>query len=276
MPKFYYLWGIVSMYNSTNEIIALRKRINEKQSIITILLFSCMTLSLLFIGSIFILINIMIGSENLQIRHESLMKTSESYINSFAEKDSTIEILRLIVEEQDLQIQSLANINKEYVDELNYFRERQELYDKYSYAIIDECGNRTELTYSQIKLAEELMLEKGYDPDLLLGTIMVESRGNPDCVNISSGATGLGQFMNSTAEYVWCKLMGNDYYDPGIMKDPESNIRMMASYYDYLYKTEGDTFSVIKRYSGNATDWGTLQYINCINSFTSKVGEIVY
>lgn len=273
--KIFIILGDEKM-NYKKEIIRLKRKLNKKQFTVRVLFTSCIILTFVCLGFIICMGSMIHNYKTLETKCERLIEQNNSTLSVSTDKDDSIEQLRDIINEQDAQLQAVSDINKGYVDELNTFRNRQELYDKYSYAVINEMGERTELTYAQIKLGEELMLEKGYDPNLLFGTIMVESRGNPDCVNTESGATGLGQFMNSTAEYVWCTLMGNDYYDPEIMKDPESNIKMMACYYDYLYKTEGDTFNVVKKYSGNITDWGTLQYIQKINNFTCKVGVVIF
>ena len=119
------------------------------------------------------------------------------------------------------------------------------------------------------------MVAKGYDPHLMFGTIMVESRAQSDAVNISSGAMGYGQFLNSTAEWVWTDILGNNTYYSDIRKDGKSNIQMMAAYYDYLYTETGSTFNVAKCYSGNTTNEGTSEYIAKVNSFISTVGAVL-
>ena len=258
------------------EIVYLRERLSKKQFIITLLLSICAILILFSIALIFHINNMKYEYDYMSSRYDFMQSDREYAISRSSDKDNSIEKLENIIEEQDAQLQNLSNINKSYVDELNEFRNREELFNKYEYAIVNEIGERTELTYEQIKLGEDLMKENGLDPNLMFGTIMVESGGDPTCVNEESGATGLGQFLIESAEFVWCDLMGNDYFDSEIMKDAESNIKMMACYYKYLYEEEdGDTFNVIKRYSGNITDWGTLQYINKINNFTSKVGVVI-
>lgn len=191
------------------------------------------------------------------------------------DQNKTIEDLLYVISEQDMQLQQVSETNKSYVDELTELRSRSELYDKYSYAIINESNQRTLLTYEEIKLGEQLMLEKGYDPNLMFGTIMVESGGDPNAVNSESGATGYGQFLDSTAEFVWLDLLDNEWYSSEIMKDGESNIKMMAEYYEYLYNTKGNTFQVIKQYSGNITDEGAAQYLAKINNYTQQVGVII-
>ena len=212
--------------------------------------------------------------ENYQLTKQ-LNELNEEYIQASTEQVQKIADLHNIIVDLDTQLEDVGNVNKSYVNELNELRSRSELYDRYSYAVIDETKQRTLLTYEEIRLGEQLMLEKGYDPHLLFGTIMVESSGNPEAVNESSGATGYGQFLDSTAEYVWNDLMGNNDYYSDLRKDGESNIRMMAEYYEHLYSFKENTYEVIKQYSGNDTHTGTMQYINKINSFTQQVGVII-
>ncbi len=258
MPKFLFM-GVVHMKNK-----------KKKTKILNIIL-----IVLIVISFIFLLLSIYTIIKEYNNLRAELNYTITIQQEEIKEKDKTINELKSIISSQDEQLLEVSNINKSYVDELNELRSRSELYDKYSYAIINECNERTELTYSEIKLGEQLMAEKGYDPNLMFGTIMVESGGNPLAINEDSGATGYGQFLNSTAEFVWTNLLGNDTYNPEIMKDGKSNIKMMAEYYDYLYSTNGSTFKVIKQYSGNITDEGAMNYLAKINNYTQKVGIII-
>lgn len=243
----------------------------------------------ILIGSYVVLFSI-IGSlmeqtekmnNELQVMEDSMKDVVIEYTNAINQKDKQIQSLntvvsdlRLTIEDLDLQTMELAKTNQSYVDELTEFREREELYDKYEYAIMDE-GRRTDLKYAEIKLGEQLMVEKGHDPHLMFGSIMVESNANPLAVNKGSGATGYGQFLNSSAKWVWTTLMGNSGYYPDLRKDGEANIRMMATYYDYLYRTQGSTLNVIKYYSGNSTYEGALKYLARVNKYTSKVGVVI-
>lgn len=214
-------------------------------------------------------------NETLSNKVETLTENNKVVNANLINATGIINELNDVIDNQDAQLVSLSETNQSMVDELNQLRTRAELYNKYEYAILDENGKRTELTYEEIELGESLMLEKGYDPHLMMGTIMVESHGNPNAVNASSGATGYGQFLNSTAKWVWTKLMGNQDYHSDIRKDGESNIRMMVEYYDYLYNTVGNTFSVIKSYSGNETNEGAAGYLREINKHTNRVGVTV-
>lgn len=251
-----------------------RKKKHMMRNIINILL---VVVLLLLIYIAFMLHENAKLNKELMIAKTNLASVSTKIreLNDYIEyQEDNIASMTETIESLNKQLQDVSDINHSYVDELNELRNRAELYDKYSYAIMDG-NNRTELTYAEIKLGEELMLEKGYDPNLMFGTIMVESRANPNAVNPVSQATGYGQFLNSTAEYVWTRLLGNSNYSREIMKDGESNIKMMAAYYEYLYNTKGSTYEVIKQYSGNSTDEGALLYLSKINSFTNKVGVII-
>lgn len=212
----------------------------------------------------------------LFLSNNEMTKINEELVNNNNEKDIQIKNLGTIIDDLDSQLEEIAGINKSYVDELNELRTRSELYDKYEYAIMTEHGIRTELKYQEVKLGEDLMVEKGYNPHLLFGTIMVESSANPEAVNETSDATGYGQFLDSTAEFVWNDLLGYDGYYSEIRKDGPSNILMMAEYYDYLYSTKGSTFEVIKQYSGNITNEGAYRYLSKINDYTQQVGVVIY
>ena len=196
-------------------------------------------------------------------------KESEVYILNL-----TIDSLHNVVNELNEQLENVSSVNKSYVDELNTFRHREELYDKYEYAII-AGDNRTDLTYEEIQYGEELMAANGLNPHLMFGSIMVESTGKVTALNKSSGATGYGQFLDITAEWIWTDMLGNETYHSDIRKDGKSNILMMATYYDYLYPIVKDTFNVVKCYSGNSPDEGTATYIKRINDYTSTVGVII-
>lgn len=209
-------------------------------------------------------------SQNQKLNKELMTIQKEA-----KQKDETIEKLKTLTVDLNSQLHDVAKVNKSYVDELTEFRQRSELYDKYSYAIINDSNKRTELKYEEIKYGEELMVAKGLDPHLMFGTIMVESGANPNAVNKSSGATGYGQFLNSTAKFVWTDLLNNNNYTPNVMKDGKSNILMMAEYYEYLNSYKSGTFEIIKQYSGNSTDEGARNYLAKINRYTNKVGAVV-
>ena len=241
------------------------------------------TLSTILYVSLFLITGSLI-KENQELKEEINQKEVEYQTqlkNAAYERKLTItslhniiDDLNEIIENTDAQLKVVEEVNKSYVDELNTFRKRSELYDKYEYAVIYD-NERTELTYEEIEYGEDLMIARGYNPHLMFGMIMAESRGKTTVVNSSSGATGYGQFLNSTAKWLWTNMLHKDSYYPDIRKDGKSNILLMATYYDYLYSECGSTFNVIKSYSGNDTDEGTQGYLNEVNRFTSTVGEVI-
>lgn len=93
-------------------------------------------------------------------------------------------------------------------------------------------------------MAEARVLYPDVPSNLLAGIIWHESRGNPDAVNPQSGATGLGQFLPSTA-----KAMGISN-----AKDPEQNILGMAKYLSMLYGKSGDWADALAQYGGYGHD----------------------
>ena len=217
----------------------------------------------------------------LSVRCEKLEQENIQLSEAMYEKDSEIKILELtvnslrsVINELNEQITDVSEVNRSYVDELNSFRKREELYDKYEYAII-ASNKRTDLTYEEVQYGEDLMISKGLDPHLMFGSIMVESTGRVTALNQSSGATGYGQFLDSTARWIWKDMLGNKTYHSDIRKDGKSNILMMATYYDYLYPIAKNTFNVVKCYSGNSTNEGTASYIKRINDYTSTVGVVI-
>ena len=230
----------------------------------------------LCIYAILFLIIHSLNSENKELRnviedHNMMILVKEQEI---VDLGYVIDELNVIIDNIDNQLKQVSTVNKSYVDELNELRKRSELYDKYEYAIVDN-GKRTELTYEEIEYGEDLMLAKGYDPNLMFGSIMVESRANPNAVNKDSGATGYGQFLDSTAKWVWTRILGNDSYYSDIRKNGKANIQMMAAYYDHLYSIYDSTFMVVKRYSGNSTNEGTRKYLARVNSFVKTVGAVI-
>lgn len=233
-------------------------------------------LKILFTLSLIINVGLILLNNQIVKTNEELVIVNEDLVSINEEKEIQIQNLGSIIDNLDSQLENISGVNKSYVDELNELRSRSELYDKYEYAIMTEQGIRTELKYEEVKLGDKLMAEKGYNPHLLFGTIMVESSANPEAVNEISDATGYGQFLDSTAEFVWNDLLGYGGYYSEIRKDGPSNILMMAEYYDYLYSTKGSTFEVIKQYSGNITNEGAYRYLSKINDYTQQVGVVIY
>lgn len=174
----------------------------------------------------------------------------EDQINQLNEEIKTKQTELTNLEEQ-------IKIRQEVFNEVSY---KAEITTKYDYALYDTEGKRNDLNFELLELGHNLMTEYGLDPNLLFGIIMVESEGHAGVTNSSSGAAGLGQFMPETGEYVSTKFLNTSYDHSVTPYDPASNIRMMASYLDYLYKKyNGNTMRVLKEYCGG-DDSFTQQY----------------
>lgn len=171
-----------------------------------------------------------------------------------------------IIKDTDDYLIKLRKSNKSLKKELENATNRLLIYETYDYIALDN-GKRTDVTYDELVLGETLMKENGYDPNLLFGIVMVESRGNADAVNPRSGASGYGQFMKYTGEYVYENLLNKGSYNHfSTPFNGEINIEMMAEYLDYLNtKYKNNTFKSIKEYCGGGNIF-TSQYIAKINS----------
>lgn len=203
--------------------------------------------------------------------YENKLKVAE-YNHEYQVK--VISDLKATNDELDKELESIAKKNKklnkvikEDENTIADLADRVNTYEKYDYALY--YGNkRNDLTYEQLKLGEELMKEKGYDPDLLFGIIMVESRGLADAVNPSSNATGYGQFLYGTGKYIYENVLHEDVYNHNTTpKNGTTNIKMMAAYLDLLYnKYNGDIVKTIKEYCGSSNYAKTYSYMNKINT----------
>jgi soluble lytic murein transglycosylase-like protein len=82
--------------------------------------------------------------------------------------------------------------------------------------------------------------------DLWLGNIEYESNFNPNEKNPESSATGLCQFLHSTARWVAAQ-MGLPF-SPEMLKDPVYSTRLAGWYLEYLYKQTGSWYKAFYRY----------------------------
>lgn len=202
---------------------------------------------------------------NLQDKYASNMTEVVNQNNDLKED---IEEQNKTIKNLNSQLKELSNNNKDILKELDVYKEREELYNKYEYAIEYE-GQRTDLTYKEIKYGEEKMKEENLDPDLLFGIIMVESRGTRNAKNNESTATGYGQVLAGTGKYLYEDVMGNGKgtYNHSYAYDGKTNINMVSTYLGYLCDNKSSLFGAVKQYCGR-DDAGTQSYLNCINSFT--------
>lgn len=131
------------------------------------------------------------------------------------------------------------------------------------------------------RVAMSAAIERGVDPDLLMGQVMVESSWNPQAVS-KTGAVGFLQIMPGTGEWIAEKSgLPNDRYDP------VNNLRMGAWLIRYLYDRWGGdwtlAFAAYLGGSGNVQkalgNTGTIpqvyeNYANRVFKWYSKFTEI--
>lgn len=188
------------------------------------------------------------------------VKLDNAYVKLSAQQDTLVEDNKALSEDYD-------KLNKEY----KQLAERKELFDKYSYAIVDKAGKRTDLSYDEIKTGEELAKKEGLDPNLVFGIIMTESGGNAKATNSASTARGYGQMLKGTGKYVYENIQGHGSgtYNHDMAFDPTTNISLMCSYLGYLKGTGKSAYATMKSYRGLEPTG----YINMINSHISRVGS---
>ena len=216
-----------------------------------------------------------IVEENTTLRE----RISQANLVASSQRDSNDELMSIIDEmtEQQEQLVSdnkkLNKLNNKYLKQIKKFNKRSELFDKYEYAIIED-GYRTDLTYDQIKTGEELMEEKGYDPNLLFGIIMVESSGTEDMTSTISTARGYGQILKGTGSFIYNTLMNKpDLYNHSYAFDGALNITMMTEYLDYLIQSrDDDLYKAIQGYRGKTN---VQPYIKGINNYINKSGTSI-
>ena len=199
--------------------------------------------------------------------------TLENEYDSFLQ---TIDELTSISVQLDEQNKLLTQVNQEQLEELEIFRQREELYDKHEYALFDSSGERTDIRYDQIVSLEEL-LEESYidDEDLILAWIMTESNGVEKARNPESTAKGFGQILDGTSEFIYVDLMDNSKSDwnSGLALDGDTNIEMMVTYIDYLYEVNnGNLYEVIRDYRGKQDISG---YVGKIDYYLANANKSV-
>ena len=160
-------------------------------------------------------------------------------------------------------------------EELIVYKEREELYDAYEWALIHD-GKKTDITYDQIESLQEYCDKKGYSSemvDLVLAVAMKESTGHEKAYNKSSGASGYCQLLGSTARMVYTKLQGNTNYTHDVALDGEQNLQMAADYLYYLYDYHGNNpIKMIDSYRGAHVT----SYINTIDNYLKKNNLSIY
>lgn len=106
--------------------------------------------------------------------------------------------------------------------------------------------------------------------DKVLGLIEYESSFNPNAKNPKSTATGLGQILYGTGE--WLASMEGLEFKEEYLKDPVYNVRLIVTYLEYLdNKNDGDWIKTLFNY-GDQTE----QYPYRVLSRAEKYKDLDY
>lgn len=196
-----------------------------------------------------------ISELNMKVADQQIDYTKLSKVASKLDNENSKLVATLSIQQQEL-------------DEL---KERQELYDKYEYALVRQDGSRTDIDYEDILTLEELAKEEGLGEDavsLVLAISVNESRGYADVKNPNSTAAGLCGLLNSTAKYSWEVLMdnGKGSYKSAYVYDPLNNLEMALEYVAYLKEHTDSNYELLVAYRGKEDS----AYIAAIKKYTGK------
>lgn len=270
--------NILKKKNKTlrNKIEILRKKNNFKIFIIVLLLISNTYFALQQANKVYVE-NL---NDTLTQRVVDLEKEVLDLVEVTENQGSNITAMYSVMEELDTQNQSLITLKDNLNIEIEHYKGRAELYDRYEYAIVNEMGDRTDITYDNLKTLSELCEEYGVDMDLILSIIMVESRGRADAKNSDSTARGLGQILESTGEIIYEKLMGNEKgsYNHDMALDPMLNMEMIVVYMNHLQNEyNGNMTLCLKNYCGDQSETGNYvyTYIGKVDKYLTKANKSV-
>ena len=190
--------------------------------------------------------------KELSSDYESMLLENAAYKETNAAYEDTIRGMNDLITDMQSQVQTLSKENEQYLKQLEVFYERNELYDKYEYAItrLDD-GTRTDITYTQLASLEEEAKKRGIDTDLVLSIVMVESDGVENAKSTKSTATGYGQFIYDTGKFVYEDLLHAGSYNSNIPLNGQTNLTMMTAYLEHLADIwDEDIHMIMKNYRG--------------------------
>lgn len=136
----------------------------------------------------------------------------------------------------------------ELIDKENELKKKNEELDKQKERlnISEEIMNETNLDYEAVHTLIDESIDKKIPISLMLGLIEYESNFDPENKNPNSTATGLGQFLHSTAR--WVAEKNGMQFEVEYLTDPSYNIKLIALYLNYLYETRGSWEGALKGY----------------------------
>ena len=256
------------------------RRINQKvikaQKYVILLLFVALVLA---VGVLSLKITNLNGTVD-QLRREKtvLLSSNTKLYDQFLEENLYLTAMSNVAyqleEENQILIDdnlSLASdfdvLNKDYQE----LSEREELYDKYEFAIIRSNHTRTDIRYEDFKHLEEIAEEEGISQDgidLCLSFVMNESNGLEKAANANSSARGYGQLLSSTGRFCYTSLMGHNSYNHEVIAlDGPTNLEMSLRYLAYLDEyNHHNAVAVVRNYCGGWND----AYVAKLNRYLSR------
>lgn len=235
----------------------------------TILTFSLLCL---FITSTLIIVLLVISNRALVKENKTLLAQNTELsdeISVYLDTSVCFADMALKMDENNAELKGML---EQASKDMEIYRTREDLLNKYEYALYEPNKKRTDLTYEQLQSLQEYCEEKGYTTemvDLVLAIAMKESTCHEKAMNPDSGASGYGQFLDSTAKFVYTKLQGHDTFTHEDSLDGEKSLKMIADYMAYLFT-----------YHGNSMERAMVSYRGCydepymakIDSYLAKKG----
>lgn len=207
---------------------------------------------------------LMSRNEQLMMAYESLnidyLDLTEEYETSQADlmyMTTKYEDTLDIVHEMNEKYNTLYTEYEKYQEDVGYSSlTMYEIAKKYDY-IFGDVPARSELTFENLIYMDQLAKDADLNPHVIAKVFKRESNYDSKAKNSTSTATGLGQFLISTGDEVYHKLLGyTGTYNHSVMAtNPKLNIEMTVAYLDYLRSYRGSLHGALKSYSGGSSEY---------------------
>ena len=140
-----------------------------------------------------------------------------------------------------LKIPVIKNIyDEEIKKKVEETKVKNNKYSKYDIIIDRAKSYGRDVSYLDYEFLDYVFEEAdrfNVNPYVVLGIVSGESNFYAEAKNKNSSATGLGQMIKGTGEYIHYNILGyKDIYNHNSLKDPRTSIRYMLGYFKYLKK----------------------------------------
>jgi len=238
-------------YGSVDEVESIMFTMTKKWLIVILIITFLLGFSLGIISSKINNMNNLLDQYQINAdNNKAMIDTNKKLSNELSLKENYINELNSSISKYDYENKSLETELEKRDVIISLFSQREELHDKYNYAII--TNERTDLTYGQIAFAEQEMISRNMDPNLILELFKLESNFDETATSNFSTARGYGQFLGSTAKWIWEECLENGPYNHNMAFDGYVNIEMTAEYLGLNLQTyNGDIRKTLVAYNGN-------------------------